>query len=137
MGSPQFGDGVLAPEFLFLAISVHCLPAHPPAPGNFQGWGSAPGAPSLEISQRRRAGGGAQWEGGASLGAQEANILLLPRVSGSYFLINWERCSFAGDFQMFPFSSRRPRGRIPHGYGNYCRQWSVGQTPAVTGKGGP
>lgn len=31
---------------------------------------------------------GAQWEGGALLSAQEADILLLPRVSGSYFLIN-------------------------------------------------
>lgn len=48
---------------------------------------------------------GARWEGGASLSAQEADILLLPRVYSSYFLINWECCSFAGDFQMFPLSS--------------------------------
>lgn len=59
-------DGVLAPGFLFPAISVCCLPACPPSLGNFQGWGSksvaapgrAPGAPSLEISRGRRAGGG-------------------------------------------------------------------------------
>lgn len=93
-----------------------------PIPGNFPG------------KEGRR---GAWWEGGASLGTQEADILLLPRVSGSYFLINWECCSSAGDFQMFPFSSRRPRGCIPHGYGNYCQQRGGGQTPAMVGRGVP
>lgn len=50
-----------------------------------------------------------EWGGGGDVqfSTQEADILLLPRVPGSCFLINWERRSFAGDFQMFPFSSQR------------------------------
>lgn len=66
---------------------------------------------------------------GRPLGARAADILLLPRLPSSYFLINWERRSFAGDFQMFPFSSRRPHTARA---GRRCRQ-----PPAVTeGPGG-
>lgn len=126
-GASQLVDGALTPGFLFPAISVCCLPACHPFPGNFPG--SAGNFLGKEGKQ------GARWEGAASVGAQEADILLLPRVSGSYFLINWECCLFAGDFQMFPFSSRQPRGCILHGYGNYCRQWGGGHTPAMMGRG--
>lgn len=53
--SPRFGDDVLTSAFPFLAVSICCLPAHPP----FQEISSrAPGAPYLEISCERKVGSG-------------------------------------------------------------------------------
>lgn len=133
-GSPVWGWG--AHTWISIPCLFYLLHSRPPCfPGKFPGMGQCSWSPipgNILGKEGRRV---ARWEGGASLGAQEADILLLPRVSGSYFLINWERRSFAGDFQMFPFYSQRPQGRIPHGYGNYCRQRSRGQTPAMKGKG--
>lgn len=62
-------------QFLFAAFLPALLPWEISRDG-------APGGGSLVVRQ------GAQWKGGALLGTQEADILLLPRVFGSYFLIN-------------------------------------------------
>lgn len=131
-GIPVWGRGACPCYFCLLPSHLSSFPGKFPGMGLWEcRWSPIPG--NFQGKEGRQ---GARWEGGASLGTQEADILLLPRVSDSYFLINWECRSFVGDFQMFPFSSQRLQGRIPHGYGNYCWQRGGGQTPAMMGRGG-